>query len=264
MLETDDTFVVSNVPLLVWSTRVITTPKTGGAQARNRILHKAREKFSTLGYAKTSMQEIATELGMSKKTLYKFFATKRALADAMVTDIFAQVNGHFDAILASPLPAVAKLHRIVQFLVERQQRFMTKAMLQGLFLHLPHLWRRIEKFRRARMQKNMQVIIAQAGQEGTVRDDFDREMFLHFLLGAIQEGLSPEVIVHASYSTGEAIQGLIDLFLNGILSPAGRKQYQRLHAGKPGRLKIPQSNLPIHKQDKQESQRPRRKNQKHH
>jgi AcrR family transcriptional regulator len=209
---------------------VITTSKSDGTDVRDRILLKAREKFSTLGFSKTSMDEIAAELGMSKKTLYKFFATKRALAEAMIEQVFAQVNSHFDAMLASPLPAIEKLHRIVKFLVEQQLRFMTRAMLEGLFLHLPHLWRRIERFRRARMQKNMEAVIAQALQEGTVRDNFDREMFLHFLVGAIQEGLSAEVIVNASYSTGEAIQGLIDLFLNGILTPAGRRQYRRLHA----------------------------------
>ena len=205
-------------------------PDSAGAEVRARIILKAKEKFSTLGYQKTSMDEIAAALGMSKKTLYKFFATKRKLAEAMVEDIFAQVNRQFDEILASPLPAVEKLHRIVMFLVEKQQRYITKAMLEGLYLHLPHLWRRIEKFRRARMQKNMEVILAQALREGAVRNSFHPEMFLHFLLGAIQEGMNAEVLVHASYSAGEAIQGLIDLFLNGILTPAGRRQYQRLRA----------------------------------
>ena len=157
----------------------------------------------------------------------------------MVEDVFEQVNGQFDAILASRLPAIEKLHRMVNFLVEKQLRFMTKTMLEGLYLHLPHLWRRIEKFRRARMQKNMEIIIAQALKEGTVRDTFDREMFQHFLMGAIQEGLSAEVIVHASYSTSEAIQGLIDLFLNGILTPTGRKQYQRLRAASPATMRTP-------------------------
>ncbi len=212
-------------------------PDNAGAEVRTRILLKAKEKFSTLGYPKTAMAEIAAELGMSKKTLYKFFATKKKLAEAMIEDNFEQVNRQFDEILASPLPAIEKLHGIVAFLVEKQQRIMTKAMLEGLYQHLPHLWRRIEKFRRARMQKNMQAIITQALQEGTIRDTFNCDMFLHFLLGAIQEGLCAEVLVHASYSTGEAIQGLIDLFLNGILTPAGRRQYRRLNAGAPAAFK---------------------------
>jgi AcrR family transcriptional regulator len=200
-------------------------------EARTRILLKAKEKFSTLGYQKTSMAEIAAELGMSKKTLYKLFATKRALAEAMVEEIFEQINRQFDAILEDAAPAIEKLHRIVQLLVEQHFRFATKAMLESLYHHLPHLWRRIEKFRRARMQKNMEIILAQALKEGAVRETFNREMFLHFLLGAIQEGLNAGVVVHASYSMGEAIQGLIDLFLNGILTSRGRKQYHRLRAG---------------------------------
>lgn len=214
-------------------------PEVSGVNSRARILRKAREKFSTLGYAKTSMAEIAAELGMSKKTLYKFFATKRILAEAMVEEVFALFNREFDAILAARLPAIEKLHRIVRFLIEQQQRFVTRAMLESMYLHLPELWRRVEKFRRARMQKNMQIILAQALREGAVLETVNFDMFVHFLLGAVQEGLSAQVLVHASYSMHEATQGLIDLFLNGILTPAGRRQYRRLYTGAPAALQRP-------------------------
>ncbi len=210
----------------------------GGADIRGRIILKAKEKFSTLGYQKTSMAEIAAELGMSKKTLYKFFATKKELAEAMIEDVFAQINRQFDAVLAGALPAIEKLHRLVQILVAQHFRFTTKIMLESLYQHLPYLWRRIEKFRRARMLKNMHTILEQALQEGAVRATFNREMFLHFLMGAIQEGMNAEVIVHASYSMSEAIQGLIDLFLNGILTPAGRKQYQQLRRQETALFKV--------------------------
>lgn len=197
---------------------------------RERILRKAKEKFAALGYAKTAMHELALELGMSKKTLYKSFPTKLRIAEAIIEHTFAEVNRRADAILASPLPAVEKLLRIVHMIVEHNHRFATKTMLASLNNHLPHLWQRIEKFRRERMSKNVLAVLEQGRKEGTIRTNFDREMFLYFLLGAIQEGLSPEVLMHASYSMGEALQGLIDFFFNGVLTPAGRTQYETLRA----------------------------------
>jgi AcrR family transcriptional regulator len=199
------------------------------SDARARILAKTKEKFSAIGYSKTAMDEIAGELGMSKKTLYKFFPTKLELAEAVVEHIFTEVNRRCDAILASPLPAIEKLLRIVQMITE-QQRFVTKTMLESLRHHLPHLWKRIESFRRERMLKNLQIIFAQGKREGTVRADLNREMFFHFLFGAINEGINPEVLIHASYSMHEALAGLIDIFMNGALTDAGRKQYQKLMA----------------------------------
>jgi hypothetical protein len=99
--------------------------------------------------------------------------------------------------------------------------------------HLPHLWKRIESFRRERMLKNLQIIFAQGKRENTVRADLNREMFFHFLFGAINEGINPEVLIHASYSMHEALTGLIDIFMNGALTDAGRKQYHKLMAAGP-------------------------------
>lgn len=200
------------------------------AQIRERIFFKTREKFALSGYGKTSMDEIAGELSISKKTLYKFFPTKLKLAEMLVEHVLAEINRRCDAILASPLPAIEKLLRIVQMITEQQQHFVTKPLLESLRRHLPHLWQRIEAFRRERMRKNLAVILEQGKRDGTIRGDFNREMFLHFLLGAITEGINPEVLINSSYSMHEALSTLFDIFMNGALTPKGRQQYQKLKA----------------------------------
>jgi AcrR family transcriptional regulator len=197
---------------------------------RERIILKAREKFATIGYNKTSMDEIARELGMSKKTLYKFFPTKLRLAEELLEHVFTEINRRSEAILSSPLPAVEKLSRIVQMAAALQQHFATKTMIESLHTHLPHLWERIEAFRRERMRKNIQAIFQQGKREGTVRDTFNLEMFFNFLFGAIHEGICPEVLINASYSLSEAMLGLIEIFANGVLTDAGREQYRKLMA----------------------------------
>ena len=197
---------------------------------RERIILKAREKFAHRGYGKTSMDAIAGELAISKKTLYKFFPTKLRLAEMLVAHKLAEINRRCDAILASPLPAIEKLLRIVQMITEQQQHFVTKPLLESLQRQLPHLWQRIEAFRRERMRKNFEVILEQGKRDGAVRADFNREMFFHFLLGAINEGLNPEVLIHSSYSMHEALSVLFDIFMNGALTPKGRTQYQKLKA----------------------------------
>jgi len=203
---------------------------TQNTEVRDRIFLKTQEKLATIGYSKTSMDEIAGELGMSKKTLYKFFPTKLKLAEMLVEWVLAEINRRCDAILASPLPAVEKLLRIVQMITEQQQRFVTRILLESLRSHLPHLWQRIEVFRRERMRKNLEVIIEQGKRDGTIRADFNREMFFHFLLGAINEGINPEVLVHSPYSMHEALAALFDIFMNGTLTLKGREQYQKLKA----------------------------------
>lgn len=197
---------------------------------RQRILEKALQKFSTLGFAKTTMDEIAAELGMSKKTLYKYFATKLDLVDALVQQNLDSVNQRCDSILASPVSAIEKLAAVSQVIVEQQHRLATKPMMESVRDHLPQIWRRIETFRRERKRKNMEVIIKQGEREGTFRAGIDREMFDNFLSGAIREGIHPDVLIHAHYSMGDAFLGMMDIFMNGLLTDVGRKRYKKAMA----------------------------------
>ena len=53
---------------------------------RERIRVKADEMFMQFGIRSVSMDDIATQLGMSKKTIYQYFSDKDELVDAVVND----------------------------------------------------------------------------------------------------------------------------------------------------------------------------------
>lgn len=54
---------------------------------KETILKKAGESFQKFGFKSITMDDIANELGISKKTIYKFFKTKLELVDSTVTYI---------------------------------------------------------------------------------------------------------------------------------------------------------------------------------
>ena len=53
-------------------------------ESKERILIKAEELFMQYGIRSVSMDDISNNLGMSKKTLYQYFADKDELVDAVV------------------------------------------------------------------------------------------------------------------------------------------------------------------------------------
>jgi hypothetical protein len=73
--------------------------------------------------------------------------SKLKLAEMLVEHVLAETNSRREAILASPLPAVEKLFRILRIITGQQKRFVTKTLLEGLRSQL-YLWQRIEAFRR--------------------------------------------------------------------------------------------------------------------
>ena len=78
-----------------------------------RILDAAEEQFRRMGYAKTAVADIARALGMSPANIYRFFASKAAINEAICEKHFAEVHGILRAILAEDRPAAARLERFV-------------------------------------------------------------------------------------------------------------------------------------------------------
>ena len=70
-------------------------------ETRERILTKADELFRQFGFVKTTVADIAAELGMSPANIYKFFSSKEAIiqasADRNLVVLAAAVHGHIVA-----------------------------------------------------------------------------------------------------------------------------------------------------------------------
>ena len=68
---------------------------------KDRILTRAEEMFLRFGYSKVTMDEIAANLGMSKKTLYKFFPSKEELVREIIYKMRCGVKDYIDDLLAN-------------------------------------------------------------------------------------------------------------------------------------------------------------------
>jgi len=55
-------------------------------EPKERILQKTHELFNKFGIRRVTMDEIAAQVGMSKKTIYQVFVDKDELVDAVAAD----------------------------------------------------------------------------------------------------------------------------------------------------------------------------------
>ena len=68
--------------------------------ARQRIITAARRHFLTHGFRGVTMDDLAAELGMSKKTLYTHFPSKTALLEAVLHDKFNSLEADVTRVTA--------------------------------------------------------------------------------------------------------------------------------------------------------------------
>ncbi len=82
---------------------------------RDCILEAAIERFLHYGYAKTTMSEIARDCSMSAGNIYRFFASKLDIAEAMARKFNVDLHQTLAQIAREDRPAGERLHRLFDY-----------------------------------------------------------------------------------------------------------------------------------------------------
>jgi AcrR family transcriptional regulator len=192
-----------------------------------RILAAARTHFFRYGYSALTMDELAAELGVSKKTLYVYFPSKDALIQAILARFVADVRGTADALFNDPtLSFPVKLHRFSETMVQRFAR-MTPHVFRDLQRSAPHIYRQIEELRHNNIPYVFGQLIRQGQAAGMVRSDIDPAFAVEFWRPAIQSLMHPDTLERLQLSPEQIFTKAINLFFGGLLTPAGRKDYEK-------------------------------------
>jgi AcrR family transcriptional regulator len=197
----------------------------GDFETRNRILEAAREQFFHLGFTKVTMDEIASGLGMSKKTLYRFFSGKDELLREVVELNRGEIERGLDEILQDKsLSFVERLKRLMAFLAMRLSRIGAPFM-QDLHRNAPELWKEIETFRRRKATSVFGDLIDEGIQKGVFRGDVDRQLLTLMYVNLIQGIIHAEVLSQLPLSASQAFEAIIKVLFEGILTDDFRATY---------------------------------------
>jgi len=110
---------------------------------RKRIIEVATKQFLELGYKKVTMDEIAEQLGMSKKTLYHFFPSKYELFNVIVDEKITKLNSYVNEIVESKeINFIEKLHQIIKYVSQEQNQIRPAALLD-IQKSVPDIWKKI-------------------------------------------------------------------------------------------------------------------------
>jgi AcrR family transcriptional regulator len=197
------------------------------APPADRIVDAARTHLFTYGYSALNMDELAAGLGMSKKTLYVHFPSKDALVEAIFADFVGEVRASAEALFTDrTLSFTAKLHRFSEAMVQRFLR-MGPHIFRDLQRSAPHIYRRIEELRHNNIPLIFGQLVQQGQAAGMVRADLDPKFAIEFWRPAIQSLMHPDTLERLKLSPDQMFTQAIDLFFGGLLTPAGRKDYEK-------------------------------------
>jgi AcrR family transcriptional regulator len=200
---------------------------------RARILDVARGHLLTYGYSTLLMDDLARELGMSKKTIYVHFPGKDAIIGAIIDEIERAIRERMDAILADRrLNFTQKLSGVIDVVGSTLTK-VGPGMLHDLQRYAPQLYQKIDDVR----QRNVPYVfgrLIRAGQaEGKVRSELDPDFAVQFWLQAVRGLLHPDVLERTQLTPRQTLEKAVRLFFGGLLTSAGHKDYEKSIASRP-------------------------------
>lgn len=200
---------------------------TEDQSTKEKIFAACQDRFIRDGFIAVSVDEIAADLGISKKTLYKYFESKEEIVRQIMERLMGTVRMNVEHILMSDTSTVEKLSQVITVLATNVNR-LAPAFGRDIQRRMPELWKHIEEFRRQRIADVFARIMQQGAEDGTMRPQSNSRIFLMSILAAIERIMQPNVLANESFSAGEAVREIMNVFFQGVLTKKGREQFELL------------------------------------
>ncbi|WP_132214348.1 TetR/AcrR family transcriptional regulator [Mariniflexile fucanivorans] len=143
---------------------------------REKIITKSAEMFLTLGFKSVTMDDIANELAISKKTIYVHFTNKTKLVEAVAFHVFESVCEGIDGICVTSPNPIQELYDIKLFVLNYLKDEKTSSQYQ-LKKYYPQIYQRlhIKKF------EKMHESVKESLQKGIETDLYRQAINVDFI-----------------------------------------------------------------------------------
>ena len=190
---------------------------------RQRIVDAARVHFFSHGFRSVTMDDLAEELGISKKTLYAHFPGKIELLEAVLADKFAGVEAKLkEATRAHPHDFPATLHALLAN-TQRELDEIKPPFVRDMRQKAPHVFKVVERRRAALIERFFGRLFIEGQRAGMVRKDVPARLIIEILLAMVQAIMNPAKMEELGMMPKEGFSGILKIVLEGALTAKGRK-----------------------------------------
>jgi len=190
---------------------------------RQRIVDAARTHFFNHGFRSVTMDDLAEELGISKKTLYAHFPGKFDLLEAVLADKFKGVEAMLKQVTrAQPHDFPATLRELLAG-TQRELDEIKPPFVRDMRQKAPQVFKVIERRRAALFQRYFGNLLFSGQRTGMVRKDVPANLIIAILLAIVQGIMNPPKMEELGMMPKEGFAGILKIVLEGALTTKGRK-----------------------------------------
>jgi AcrR family transcriptional regulator len=147
---------------------------------KEKIISKASELFLKLGFKSVTMDDIAGEMCISKKTIYKYFCNKEVLIEESTSTVHRQVHEIIDSIVAKNLNAIHENFEIREMFRDMFKNNIDTSPIYQLKKHYPEIYQNVLSHEIEQCTKYFRENIEKGIREGLYRPDLNIDIYVKF------------------------------------------------------------------------------------
>lgn len=187
---------------------------------KEALLEKATDLFLTHGFKTVTMDQLAQEMGMSKKTIYTFFKNKSELVDACTNQLFDLISCGVDHICTlgkNPIEEMYEMKRYVMVHL-KDERSSPQYQLQKYY---PNTFKVLQQRQFNMMQDCILKNLQKGIDQGIYRDNLDPDFIIRIYFSGVNAIKNVDLFPPKLNGIIDIMNNFLEYHLRGIVSPKG-------------------------------------------
>ena len=193
---------------------------------KERILQKATDLFMRYGIRSITMDEIAAQLGISKKTIYQFFTDKDAMVEAVVNE---EMKNNEEGCRIFSQSAQNAVHEIFLAMDGMQEmlKTMNPQLMYELEKHHPAAYKRLKQYKYQFLFTVVKENLQRGANEEIYRTGLNIELITRHRIESAFMPFNSEAFPQNKFPMNQTCQELAVLFLHSICNEKGKKLIEK-------------------------------------
>ena len=203
-------------------------------EMKERIQQKAHDLFHRYGVKSITMDEIAAQLGVSKKTIYQYFSDKHELVDEVTRNMVAYAQSRCEVFRTGSKNAIDELFQAMDFVRELFTK-MNPSMLYDLEKYHPAAFKIFLEHKNRYLLQLIRTNLERGIQEELYRPEINVEIIARFRLEGMLLAFNQDIFPSNRFPMVEVQHEIIEHFLFGVASSKG---YNMILKYKKNRIQV--------------------------
>ena len=197
------------------------------AELKESILRKTEILFFKYGVKSVTMDDIARELGMSKKTLYQFFENKVDMLSQMTDHQMVQDRLALASLKGHSKNALEELLGFARHALKEISKFTSPTTIFDLQKYYPEIWKKFEDFQDETIYQFVKENIDRGISESLYRDDLDADIIAKLYVTKTMCVIDEEMFPSRQYDKVKLFKQYFYYHIRGIATTKGLKLLEK-------------------------------------